>query len=412
MKFKKLLGSGVVLSILTVIVSSIIQLIYIRGVSYYFDKSIFGDYVLLQTIVVAISYICLQIPTLAFSRYYNAREDKTSFINEFRTIIFAVNIIAGLLIYIYSYINPDFEVQTYVLLFLYFFCLSNFSLHQQIILMNLKRERYFIIKTCETLSKFMLPLFLYLYYQTLDSLLFGLVIGYFICLILVIYLSEKTAVKIVFNTNNIKEYIKFAYPMVFVSLLSWAITFSDRYFIDYYLNTYSVGIYSILVQVSALGQVLGQVYTMYVNPKVLKSFESDEKQALIFIKKSIQLLIAVFILSAIIMYNLPLFILTTLIEFDIISNEYYFNTFIILMIGVFVSITQTAFAIKFTLFKKLNVLSKIYVVAFILNLIGNFFIESYGIIAASISTLVAHLVILAMQYAYFMRDARNVYHKS
>ena len=52
------------------------------------------------------------------------------------------------------------------------------------------------------------------------------------------------------------------------------------------------------------------------------------------------------------------------------------------------------------LFKKVYILSYIYLIAFIVNIIGNLFIKDYGIIAAAISTLVAYIVILLLQILY------------
>ena len=52
------------------------------------------------------------------------------------------------------------------------------------------------------------------------------------------------------------------------------------------------------------------------------------------------------------------------------------------------------------LFKKVYILSYIYLIAFIVNIIGNLFIKDYGIIAAAISTLVAYIVILLLQIIY------------
>ena len=55
------------------------------------------------------------------------------------------------------------------------------------------------------------------------------------------------------------------------------------------------------------------------------------------------------------------------------------------------------------LFKKLNILSYIYLIAFIVNIIGNLFIKDYGIIAAAISTLISYLVIIGLQMIYISK---------
>ena len=80
------------------------------------------------------------------------------------------------------------------------------------------------------------------------------------------------------NLENQKKYFKFAYPILFVSIFSWGISFLDRYFIEYFINTEKVAIYAILAQVAGIGQIVGQIYFLYVNPKILKMFEENQNK--------------------------------------------------------------------------------------------------------------------------------------
>ena len=75
------------------------------------------------------------------------------------------------------------------------------------------------------------------------------------------------------------------------------------------------------------------------------------------------------------------------------------------MVSVFVTVFQTALSMYLTLFKKLGVLTKIYALAFVVNMVGNFFISCFGIIAAGVSTLFAYLIILAFQFVYIYRNS-------
>jgi len=79
-----------------------LQFIYIRYVSYNIDEEVYGNFILLQTLIVALSYIFLQIPSQAYDRFYNEAKDKISYINEFRTILIFVNILSILLILLYG----------------------------------------------------------------------------------------------------------------------------------------------------------------------------------------------------------------------------------------------------------------------------------------------------------------------
>ena len=83
----KLKNNGVTLSIITVFVSTLLQFLFIRYASYEIDKEIYGNFVLLQTLIAGLSTILLQVPGQAFDRFYNESDDKTNFINQFRTYL-------------------------------------------------------------------------------------------------------------------------------------------------------------------------------------------------------------------------------------------------------------------------------------------------------------------------------------
>jgi O-antigen/teichoic acid export membrane protein len=139
---------------------------------------------------------------------------------------------------------------------------------------------------------------------------------------------------------------------------------------------------------------------MYVNPKILKMFEQNQNSTLAYLSKMLKWLGLIFILLTLVSFFIPIQIYEILLEPKIIRDNYYFYTFILLLIGIFTTVYQTAFSMYLNLFKKLNILSYIYLIAFIVNVIGNFFIKDYGIIAAGISTLVAYIVILLLQILY------------
>ena len=391
-----------IITILTVAIPLLMQLFFIRYVSYNVDKAMYGDFVLLQTLIVALSYIFLQIPSQAYNRFYNTAKDKIAFVNEFRTLLIFINIASIGIIYIYGLAMGKFSYEVLGLIFIYFVILNNYTFNQQIFLLNLERKKYFILKTLEAMSKFLFPILFYIYFQSLEAFLYGLVCGYLISFLFILTYLKDYKFKYIVNIENLKKYFLFAYPILFVSIFSWGISFSDRYFIDYYMSSQDVALYAILAQVAGMGQVIGQVYSMYVNPKVLKYYEEDKLLALAYLKKSIIILSIIFLALGLVAYLLPIPIYELLLKPEVITNSYYFNTFIILVIGIFFTLIQTALSMYLTLFKKLDILAYIYVVAFSVNLIGNIFIKEYGIIAAAIATFLAYFIILLLQLIYIV----------
>ena len=380
----------------------IFQFIYIRYVSYYVDKEVYGNFILLQTLIVALSYIFLQIPSQAYDRFYNEAKDKVNYINEFRTLLIFINVLSFFVVLLYGYIIKKFSFDILFIVFIYFFLLNNYSFNQKIFLLNLERKKYFYLKILEAFSKFIMPLIFYYFFYSLKSFLIGLIIGYFISFLLLVKFLKNCPFKININWSNYKKYFLFAYSIIFVSIFSWGISFSDRYFIEYLNGTKEVAIYSILAQVAGIGQIIGQIYFLYTEPKIFKEYSINPVYTFTLIKKYLFFLILIFIGLFIMALFIPKEIYYILIQPNIINNIYYYSTFLILLLSVFILILHSAHHMYFKLIKKLHILAIIYAIGFVFNLIGNIFIKEYGIMAAAISTLVANLVIFILQVVYIL----------
>ena len=388
------------ITLITVLVSVILQFIFIRFASYGITKTDYGNFVLLQTLIAALSSILLQIPGQSFERFYNQAQDKLSYINEFRTILIGINILGLLPIGLYGLIMGKFSIEVLLILYLYFVLSSNYALNQKVFLLNLERGKYFYLKLLEACSKFFFPIVGYILYHTLESLLVGITVGYFFSYIILVYFLKDYLFTFVIKLDNIKKYILYAYPIMFASVFTWGISFSDRYFIDYYLTTEDVAIYSLLAIVAGVGQIIGQIYFMYVVPKILVTYEKSNSQAFKMISRYLKKLVLVFVILSIIAFFLPKEVYSILLEKEIIDNKYYFATMMILLVSIFVNVLHTAHHMYLKLMQRLDILAYILFTGFIVNLIGNLFISKYGIIAAAISTLVAYSVILIVQILY------------
>ena len=382
----------------------VMQLIYIRYVSYSIDKMIYGEFVLLQSLIVALSYVLLQIPTQAYKRFYNSAENKHEFISEFQTLVIFINLFSVVLVALYGFFFTRFDFNVMASVVVYFWLLSYFSLNRQLFLLNMERLRYLTLQILEAAAKFIIPIIVYSIYGSLESLLFGIVLGYILSVVVLRRFLRGVNFKFYINLGNLRRYLVFAYPMLFVSFFSWGITFSDRYFIDYYLTSREVAIYSILATVAGLGTVIGQIYSTYVNPQVLRDYEENKYKALRYLKQSLIILTVTFIVFGLIAVIMPQFIWTIFIESEVLDNQTNLLTLYILMASVFLTVLQTALSMYLTLLKKLKVLVMIYAIAFVTNLIGNIFIQDYGIIAAAVSTITAYLIILVIQFIYIKRS--------
>ena len=395
--------NGLIVTGLTVLIPLVLQLFYIRYISYNVEKDVYGNFILLQVLVIALSSIFLQIPSHAFGRFYNESVSKIKYINEFRTFIFFINIASIFLIVTYGYFVDKFGFKVLLLIALYFVLLTNFSFNKEIFLLNLKRRKYFVLHVCDAVAKFLAPIGSYYMFQTLESFVAGLVFGYaFSCIVLAVYLKGNPF-KFRFNLENYKKYFLYAYPVVFTAILSWGVFYSDRYFIDYFMTTEDVAVYAILAQVAGFAAIVGQLYGMYINPILYKEYEIDRVNSFKILGRAIKYLMLVFVLILIVVLILPREAYTILIEQEVIFNNFYFYTFIVLVFCSIFGVLQNAYAFYFVLEKKLHITSYAFLVAFLINITGNFFIESYGIIAAAISTVLAFISVIVIQYIYIRR---------
>lgn len=396
------------ISILTVLITVIMQFLFIRYASYDISKIDYGNFVLLQTAIAGLSALFLQIPGQAFDRFYNTALNKHNFINEFRTLLIGVNILSIPLLILYGIVFEKFSAEILIVLFFTFTFMNNYTLNQKVFLLNMDRTRYFYLKVAEAGAKFLFPMAFYIYYQSLESLLYGIMIGYSLAYTLLWIFLKDNPFSITIHPENLKKYLAFAYPVIFLSVVTWGISFSDRYFIEYFLSTKDVAIYSLLAMVAGVGQIIGQIYFMYIEPKILKGYEEDQIKTLRDLSKYLKNLLFVFTILTLIAFLLPKQIYTILLEKEIVNNSYYFTTMMILLVAIFLNIFHIAHHMYFKLFKRLDLLAYIYLTALIVNLTGNLFINSYGIIAAAISTISAYLTIIVLQIFFAEKQLKQI----
>lgn len=396
------------ITILTVGITVLLQFFFIRYASYDISKIDYGNFVLLQTLIAGLSSVFLQIPGQAFDRFYNGSENKNTFINEFRTLLIVINLLSIVFIIIYGIIMQKFSIVIMIIVFIFFLLMNNYALNQKVFLLNLQRTKYFYLKVMEAFSKFLLPIVFYTIWRSLESLLIGIVVGYSLSYIMLHYFLKESKFSLIINPANLKKYFHFASPIIFVSISTWGISFSDRYFIEYYLSTKDVAIYSLLAMVAGVGSIIGQIYFMYAEPKILKKFEVEPEETFRMINSYLKKLVALFGFLLIVAFVLPKEVYTILLEKDIVENDYYFTTMMILLVAIFVNILHIAHHMHLKLMKRLDVLAYVFLVAFIVNLIGNLFIQQYGIMAAAFATLAGYITIFFLQILYVTRSNYRV----
>jgi len=405
MLMKAIRNKGLIVTIATVGIPMLIQLYYIRYISYNVSEDLYGRYVLLLTLAAAMSSILLTIPSAAFVRYFNETKDKGRFVNEFRTVLIPINIISLVFMLLYYSVMPQFDLYVVLMMYLYVVFQNNTSLNKQIVLQGLRRNNYFVISLVEKSSKYLFPLLIFYLYPSLDSLVGGLLVGVMVLTLIVYAYNRRYQFYFVFRWRRVKLYLKYAYPILFTSVFSWVIVFSDRYYIEYFVGSSYVGIYSLMAQVAAFSSVFNAIFSMYVNPIIYKKHSDDASASFNSLLQYIKILGGVIVVAMALVVSLPRNIFEVLLSPDVVNNDDYYMVLIILILSSVLSVFQNSFSLFFTLSKRLDVLAMIWFIAAVFNLAGNYYVKYYGVFAAAASTCASYLLVVMLNFYWIKRKA-------
>lgn len=393
-------NNAFVLTVATAIIPVVFQVLYVRYASYEIDPQIFGRFTLLLTLAAVSTTIFWTIPSTAFVRYFNETTDKQTFINEFRFIQLLINILSAMLVLAYCGLDDETDFITASLLILFIIFQNNASLNKQIILQGLWRKKYFVISTLDKIFRYLFPIVLFYYFRSLNALLAGILIGSFAVNLLGIIYNQQYSYGIVCIPRKIKIYFAYGFPLIFTSLFSWTIVFSDRYFIQYFMGEASVGQYSILAQVASFSSILNIIFSMYVNPIIYKDYSENKNRAInklfFYIRKFAMVLTAIFLIFIV----TPKEFFSILINPTFIESDDNYQVFICLFLASIISVFQNSISLVFTLNKKLDALAAIWAGGAAINIIGNLFIGEYGLIAAAVSTCLSYFFILMLNFGW------------
>jgi O-antigen/teichoic acid export membrane protein len=88
-----------------------------------------------------------------------------------------------------------------------------------------------------------------------------------------------TSLAFVFSTRRLRELLAFGMPLVPVAVAYYFITYSDRYFLRYFLGLETVGMYAIGVRVSMVLALLLNGFEMAIGPFVYSHYKDESAPA-------------------------------------------------------------------------------------------------------------------------------------
>jgi O-antigen/teichoic acid export membrane protein len=93
------------------------------------------------------------------------------------------------------------------------------------------------------------------------------------------FVLVRSSLALVFSTQRLRELLAFGMPLVPVAVAYYFITYSDRYFLSYFVGLETVGMYAIGVRVSMVLALLLNGFEMAIGPFVYSHYRDESAPA-------------------------------------------------------------------------------------------------------------------------------------
>jgi O-antigen/teichoic acid export membrane protein len=192
------------------------------------------------------------------------------------------------------------------------------------------------------------------------------------------------------------KFLNYGMPLIVANLGIWILNMSDRYMLGIILGSEEVGIYSACYNVTWNSLFLiVNLFFMMEEPLAMKIWANDGEDAL---KEFINRETRIFLLT-IIPIAIWIYAYSDVIFGIMVSSEYAYGIIVVPYVSLSVVISGIIykFRLVFLVKEKTKKLMNIVLFSAFINVIGNFLlIPSYGILGASISTLIAYSIYLLL----------------
>lgn len=261
-----------------------------------------------------------------------------------------------------------------------------------------------IVKT--TLNVALSLLLVILVFQSWESRIIAILTSVFVFGAIVLILFWKRG-KIEFKADKkqIKEILSFSLPLLPFSIGMIVVNLSDRLFIEYYIGTADLGIYSVAYTVGMIVLLFGESFNKAWAPyffQLMLDYKVNKAK----------------ILKIIVLYSIGLiltppvvYLFAKLVVFEYFINIDYYDA---LQYILGIAYSYVFYGIYLVLFQflawkdKTKIIGNIFVFSAILNLILNYFmIVKYGLHGAVLATLITYFVMLIIILFYVLKYYRK-----
>ena len=362
------------------------------------------------TIILAMGFVGLGLP-FALTRFLAAKTNKEEIQEEFYSVlclVFFVTLIVSLAIIISANFIAGvfFEGATDIVRITALIILV-WSL--DVVFLSLFRsfrqmKRYSIFILADMCGQIGLIAYLVLNgYGLFSVVLAVLAIRVVILFILFFLVRSQIGIRMP-HFSRTREYLSFGLPNIPADMSSWAVAFSDKYVISYFLGVTAVGIYSAGYVLGSAPMLFAAVLGYVLPPTVSKLYDegrmNEVKTHLSYSLKYSLALAIPFVFGAAILAK-PVLGLFSTAE---IASEGYFILPLVTLSSLFFAAYAPIFNILI-LVKKTKIIGAIWITCMLVNLGLNILVvPRWGIIGAAITTIIAYGLALGLATYYGFKE--------
>ena len=215
--------------------------------------------------------------------------------------------------------------------------------------------------------------------------------------IIYLFINQKMWRFIKFNQYKkqlFKEIFNYSFPLVPNQLAWWILGVSDRTVLSFYIGTAANGVYSVANKFSSVYATFYNIFNMAWTESV--SIHINEVDSNVFLTKVINMMFKIFSSLCFGIISVLPFVFSMFVDKNY-SEAYYHIP--ILMIAVLFQIVVGLYSVIYIALKKSKEVAKTSMIAAVINFSINLgLIKFIGIYAASISTLIAFMIMAIYRY--------------
>lgn len=388
------------------------------------DYGIFSLTITTVALIVAFSKLGIQNSLVRFYSNHKSNNSKRSISQLYSTIFFSILFIGGLSSLLFfltlKFINNRIiEENSKIILSLasiliVFYCVT--QIFNEFFRVEQKPKINILFNISSKYGSIFFSVVFYLYLgRVLYNMVLGIVIweGILFIFVCYIFLRLRNIYLTSFSWKLFKDCLKYGFPLIGSELSFLILQFGDRYLIQYYMGSNSLGIYSAGYSMATYA---AELLTLPVKTAIMPIymnvyFNQGEEELKYFLGKSFKY----FFLIAI-----PVTFGFNVVSSDLIlllaSKKYLQSTIVIpyIITGLVIYGTWCFFGAGLFIHKKTYKIMVLMVTSCILNIGLNFIlIPRYGIIGAAIATLFAYIYYIILLIIFSFRKIQfKIYYKN